>query len=46
MLLNVWGYTRTSFAVTSAFGPVLAGGAAIVITENSGAMTVSASNDS
>ena len=33
MLLNVWGYTRTSFAVASAFGPVLAGGEAIVITD-------------
>ena len=39
LVLNVWGYTRTSHAMSSSFGPVLAGGEAIVITENSGAMT-------
>ena len=43
LVLNVWGYTRTSHAMSSSFGPVLAGGEAIVITENSGAMTVSSS---
>ena len=40
MVLNVWGYTRTSHAISSGFGPVLAGGEAIVITEDSGASTV------
>jgi hypothetical protein len=32
VVLNVWGYTRTSYSEGSAFGPVLAGGEAIVIT--------------
>ena len=43
LVLNVWGFTRTSHVMSSSFGPILAGGEAIVITENSGAMTVSSS---
>ena len=44
MVLNVWGYTRTSHALSSDFGPVLAGGEAIVITEAAGTSTVPASS--
>ena len=43
LVLNVWGFTRTSHVMSSSFGPILACGEAIVITENSGAMTVSSS---
>jgi len=32
-VLNVWGFTRTSHVMSSSFGPILAGGEAIVITE-------------
>lgn len=43
-MLNVWGWTRTSHAISSDFGPGLAGGEAIVITEAADASTVSASS--
>ena len=44
LVLNVWGFTRTSHVMSSSFGPILAGGEAIVITEAAGTSTVPASS--